>query len=179
MNAERALAAAAVLVAQATVEATMESRKHREALRTAIRAAAQQRRAEPVTWSPDHPTIIFPDSIRRLNRERCDRWHPPTGDDWTLGDWSNAFMGEAGELANVVKKLRRHQSGHATSYNTPEADELRGRFAEEVADVLLYLDLLAWKAGIEPDHLLGALRSKFNLVSRAQGWDDLTVWDGR
>jgi hypothetical protein len=119
--------------------------------------------------------IVIPDYVRALNRIRCDRWHPPTGDDWTLGDWSNAFMGEGGELANVVKKLRRHQSGHATSYNTPEVVELRERFAEEVADVLLYLDLLCWKAGVEPAALLDALIDKFDKVSLAQGWSDLTI----
>lgn len=121
----------------------------------------------------DQHGIIIPDELRPLNRRRCDRWHPPTGDDWTLGDWSNAVCGEVGELANVVKKLRRHEGGHATSYNTPEVAELRARFAEEVADVLLYLDLLAWKAGVTPAELRATLRDKFNLVSNAQGWDDL------
>lgn len=118
---------------------------------------------------------ILPEHIRTMNRLRCNRWHPPTGDDWTLGDWSNAVCGEVGELANVVKKLRRHESGHATGYNTPDVDELRAAFAEEVADVLLYLDLLTWKAGVTPDDLADALIDKFDRVSLAQGWSDLTV----
>jgi hypothetical protein len=115
-----------------------------------------------------------PLSIQVLNRVRCDRWHGPD-DDWTLGDWSNAFQGEAGELGNVVKKMRRHALGVATAYNTPELDELRARFAEEAADVRLYLDLLCWKAGVTDELLDEALIAKFNLVSRAQGWEDLTI----
>jgi NTP pyrophosphatase (non-canonical NTP hydrolase) len=127
--------------------------------------------------SDSDTNVIIPDDLRPLNQTRCDRWHPPTGDDWTLGDWGNALAGEVGELANVVKKIRRHQSGHATGYNTPELDELRSRFVEEVADVLLYLDLLVWKAGVEPEQVRDGLCDKFNLVSLAQGWSDLQ-WDG-
>ena len=121
--------------------------------------------------------IIIPDSLREINQRRCDRWHPPTGDDWTLGDWGNAFGGEAGELQNVVKKMRRHEAGASQAYNTPEVDELTEDFAEEVADVLLYLDLLCWKAGLPPDVLELWLRIKFNEVSLAQGWTDLQ-WEG-
>lgn len=118
--------------------------------------------------------VVIPSWLRELNRERCDRWHPPSNDDWTLGDWSNALAGEVGELANVVKKMRRHQSNAAVTYNTPPADELRRAFAVEVADVLLYLDLLCWKAGLEPDELAAALVGKFDAVSAMQGWGDLT-----
>lgn len=121
--------------------------------------------------------IIIPDALRAINQQRCDRWHPPTGDDWTLGDWGNAFGGEAGELQNVVKKLRRHQARASTAYNTEAVEILGQKFAEEVADVLLYLDLLAWKAGVTPEILEEALMEKFNLVSRANGWDDLQ-WGG-
>jgi NTP pyrophosphatase (non-canonical NTP hydrolase) len=94
-------------------------------------------------------------------------------DDWTLGDWGNALAGEVGELCNVVKKLRRHEAGASLAYNTPEATELYAKFEEEVADVLLYLDLLCWKVGVSPNQLLRGLRDKFNLVSRAQGWDEM------
>lgn len=121
--------------------------------------------------------IIIPASLSELNQRRCDLWHDPATDNWTLGDWGNAFGGEAGELQNVVKKLRRHQSGASTAYNTPPEDELRAKFCEEVADVLLYLDLLRVKAGFTCEELLAGLRAKFNEVSVAQGWTDL-LWDG-
>ena len=124
--------------------------------------------------TPTRPAIV-PATVQALNRIRCDRWHPPTDDDWTLGDWSNAFMGEAGELANVVKKLRRHASGAAQAYNTPSVQALRDSFAEEVADVRLYLDLLCWKAGVDDAALDEALIAKFDRVSIAQGWTDLVI----
>lgn len=44
-----------------------------------------------------------------INRRRCERWHPGFPHDpggWSGADWSNAMCGEAGEAANVVKKLR-------------------------------------------------------------------------
>lgn len=122
------------------------------------------------------PDVILPDALRQVNRIRCARWHPGyPADDWTLGDWGNAFAGEAGELCNVIKKLRRHEGGASTAYNTPELTELQEKAAEECADVLLYLDLLMWKAGVTPDVLLDALVDKFNRVSEAQDWPDLTV----
>lgn len=120
--------------------------------------------------------IIIPDQLRELSQKRCDRWHDAETDDWTLGDWGNALAGEVGELCNVVKKVRRHQAGASQAYNTPDLVKLKLSAAEECADVLLYLDLLMWKAGLTEGELLVALREKFNLVSRAQGWDDL-VWD--
>lgn len=118
---------------------------------------------------------MIPSEVRALNRERCLRWHPPETDDWTLGDWAAAMCSEAGEAAGVVKKIRRHQSGLSTRYNTPPLDVLLSKFMEEVADTLLYLDLLCWKVGVTPDELDAALVEKFNRVSRIQGWDDLTV----
>lgn len=43
------------------------------------------------------------------------------------------------------------------------------KLADELADVVLYADLLAQKAGIE---LAGAIRAKFNRVSEAQGFPE-------
>jgi len=121
--------------------------------------------------------IIFSDAIRLINQKRCDRWHN-NKEDWTLGDWGNALAGEVGELCNVVKKLRRHESKVSLEYNTPELNVLIDNFAEEVADVLLYLDLLCWKAGVKPYTLERILEQKFNEVSQAQGWPDLIIERG-
>jgi NTP pyrophosphatase (non-canonical NTP hydrolase) len=102
------------------------------------------------------------------NRERCARWHAE-GEPWTGADWSNAMCGEAGEAANVVKKLRRHETGAVQSYNTPDAAVLRSRLGEEIADTILYALLLADHYGIDvPVHLVG----KFNRVSMAQDFPE-------
>lgn len=106
--------------------------------------------------------------LRKANSSRRDRWH--TGaDDWTGADWSNAMCGEAGEAANIVKKLRRRETRVGTTYNTPEVDELLPSLVEELADVVLYADLLADKYGLD---LEAAIIQKFNSVSEAQDFPE-------
>jgi NTP pyrophosphatase (non-canonical NTP hydrolase) len=75
------------------------------------------------------------------------------GSDWSLGEWSNAVMGELGEAANIIKKVQR---GDLT------LDEARPALAKEFADVLTYLDILAYQAGV---NLSVATVSKFNEIS--------------
>ena len=77
----------------------------------------------------------------------------PDGSDWTLGEWMNAVAGEVGEAANLIKKVRR---GDKT------LDESREEIGKELADVVCYLDLVAFRAGID---LGEVVRKKFNEVS--------------
>lgn len=74
-------------------------------------------------------------------------------DEWTLNDWCTAVTGELGEAANILKKVRR---GDMT------LDEARPALSKEIADVQIYLDLLAKAAGID---LGEATINKFNEVS--------------
>lgn len=63
-------------------------------------------------------------TVTATNRTRCGRWHPGfPNDGWTGADWSNAVCGEAGEMANVVKKLRRIEFG-TPGAKDPERDVL-------------------------------------------------------
>lgn len=77
----------------------------------------------------------------------------PDGSDWSLGEWSNAVMGELGEAANLLKKIQR---GDTTLH------EARADLGDEFADVVIYLDLLAFRAGID---LGTAVQSKWNRTS--------------
>ena len=94
--------------------------------------------------------------ISRVNRQRADRWHkgfPDSEDGWTLADWSNAMCGEAGETANVVKKLRRletglRQAGQGDATNSEMRALLVAQLATEIGDTGVYLDLLATAAGL-------------------------------
>lgn len=123
--------------------------------------------------------------LRRMNVSRLARWH---GDDdgWTLADWSNAMCGEAGEAANVVKKIRRTESdlwdkqkypGDGASAHAKLADLSPGaaraalveNLANELADIICYADLLAHHAGID---LAAAVIGKFNRVSSAQDFPE-------
>lgn len=119
----------------------------------------------------EHPASVPPltfHALRVANVSRKVRWHGDA-DEWTGADWSNAMCGEAGEAANVVKKLRRHETHTGTAYNTPDTAVLLLALAEELADVVLYADLLAHKYGID---LASAVAAKFNRVSIAQDFPE-------
>jgi NTP pyrophosphatase (non-canonical NTP hydrolase) len=94
---------------------------------------------------------------------------------WTGADWSNALCGEAGEAANVVKKLRRAETAatpdaySGESVTTTDRDELIAKLGSEIADVLIYAVLLAAHYNIDVE---GQVRDKFNRVSVAQGFPE-------
>jgi NTP pyrophosphatase (non-canonical NTP hydrolase) len=81
------------------------------------------------------------------------------GSDWPLDAWSNALAGEVGEAANIIKKMRR---GDLDAMND------KSLLADELADVAIYLDLLAFRADI---NLAEAVRKKFNRKSDEVGCD--------
>ena len=83
----------------------------------------------------------------------------PDGSDWSLSDWMNAVSGEAGEAANIVKKIRRGDFS---------LDEARPLLGKELADVVTYLSILAYRAGID---LGDAVIEKLNEVSERVGSD--------
>jgi NTP pyrophosphatase (non-canonical NTP hydrolase) len=75
------------------------------------------------------------------------------GSDWSLNDWAVAATGELGESCNVLKKVRR---GDLT------LEEARPKLEQEFADVIIYMDLLAKRAGI---NLGEAVMNTFNAKS--------------
>lgn len=108
------------------------------------------------------------DALREVNAARCLRWHPPESVPWNAADWSNAMCGEAGELANVVKKIRRHETG-AVNKGDPSLHALKRMAADELADVVIYCDLLADYLQVD---LGEAVRAKFNRVSEKYGFPE-------
>lgn len=108
--------------------------------------------------------------FRVVNLERVRRWHPgfPADANWSGADWSNAMCGEAGEAANVVKKMRRWETG-ASNAGDPGQIELATDLAMELADTVTYADLLAAYYGID---LGTAVAVKFNIVSKRQGFPE-------
>lgn len=81
--------------------------------------------------------------LREANVERCSTWHKgfPNDGKWLGVDWSNAAFGELGEAANVVKKLRRIETGTKGALD-PNREMLLVQLGHEIADTLIYLDLL-------------------------------------
>lgn len=74
----------------------------------------------------------------------------PWGHDWALSQWSNAVAGEVGEACNIIKKIERGDF---------PLEQVREKLAGELADIQIYLDLLAHRAGI---NLGEATAKKFN-----------------
>jgi NTP pyrophosphatase (non-canonical NTP hydrolase) len=106
------------------------------------------------------------EEFSQINKQRCERWHPGfPNDGWTGADWSNAMCGEAGEAANVVKKLRRLETGLFNAVG-PDKDILLQKLADEIGDVVTYLDLLAHFYGL---NLAECATAKFNAVSEREG----------
>jgi NTP pyrophosphatase (non-canonical NTP hydrolase) len=81
----------------------------------------------------------------------------PDGSDWPPASWLQAVIGELGEYANLRKKVER---GDIT------AEDARGKLAAELADVVIYLDLLAFQLGIE---LGPAVMETWNAKSKQLG----------
>lgn len=102
--------------------------------------------------------------LRAANSQRVTHFRDAKGrishesiDDWTPSDWIMAVTGELGELANLLKKVRRGDF---------DQSEVQSEIADELADVAIYLDLLALRLGVRLDE---AIISKFNRVSDRVG----------
>lgn len=101
------------------------------------------------------------------NRRRCEHREGfnHTLASWSLSDWLTATMGELGEAANIAKKLNRVRDGIPGNKETEE--ELRAALKTEIADVFIYLDLLAQSQGFD---LETVVREKFDETSRKIGY---------
>jgi NTP pyrophosphatase (non-canonical NTP hydrolase) len=109
-------------------------------------------------------------SISEANLRRADRWHAKGLDDWTTLEWAGAMTGEAGEAANVAKKLRRFDMGiHGATQYKKKREELVAKLASEIAGTFMYLDLLAQKEGID---IRRAVVEEFNRVSEREGFPE-------
>ena len=104
--------------------------------------------------------------LRRTNVARCETaYHPVAA--WSPTDWACAMAGEAGEACNVVKKIRRLDSSPHIAHE--ESATLHRHAADEIADMVIYADLLAARLGID---LGEAVRRKFNATSRKVGSEE-------
>lgn len=81
----------------------------------------------------------------------------PDGSDWSPAQWLQAVTGELGEYANIRKKYERGDLNE---------EEFIKQASKELADVQIYLDILAFRLGID---LGDATRDKFNEVSLRVG----------
>lgn len=104
--------------------------------------------------------LTFSD-LRNANLTRCEESFHPL-DHWNLAEWGNACAGEVGEACNVAKKLRRLEDSEGYKATLPKADAAIEDLADELADIVIYADLWAARAGISLEE---AVRRKFDRTS--------------
>ncbi len=100
--------------------------------------------------------ILTFQELRTANVERCENSFKHSINDWSPSDWAMAATGELGELCNLLKKRLRGE------------DINQQDISHELADTVIYLDLLATRLDID---LAEAVRRKFNIVSERIGSD--------
>lgn len=110
-------------------------------------------------------TALTFDAFRRANVARCLKWHPEGIESWSASDWMTAIVGELGEAASLIKMRNRERDGLPGNKFSPTKKQI----ADELADVLTYLDLFAAMQGID---LGRAAVEKFNEVSIRVGFPD-------
>jgi NTP pyrophosphatase (non-canonical NTP hydrolase) len=93
-------------------------------------------------------------ALRSANNLRQKQWE--AGATFTIEYLGCALAGEVGEACNVIKKMARERLG-AVGSRANITD-----LAEELADAVIYVDLIARKADID---LAEAIRAKFNQTS--------------
>lgn len=99
--------------------------------------------------------------LREVSARRAIEAYPnmPNGaQEWPVEVWALAIAGEAGELAQWVK--RRLTGERAVSDLT---------IFDEIADVVIYCDLLATRMGVRLEDLV---KSKFNRTSNKIKWQE-------
>lgn len=108
-----------------------------------------------------------------MNALRARRWHGEAGVmNWSGLEWAGAMCGEAGEAANVAKKLRRVEQeleGNQASEHIIEATQLVPMLARELADTFFYMVLLAERYDI---NLEAAIINTFNKKSEEMGFPE-------
>lgn len=97
-------------------------------------------------------------TLRAANIKRAAEWNGGAKID--LAFRGNELAGETGEACNVIKKLERARLGIRGGNETLE------HLAEELADVVICVDLVAMQTGID---LGEAVRRKFNATSEKVG----------
>lgn len=121
---------------------------------------------DSINGTIENPVALTLSRIQMVNGFRAKRWHGETNN-WTVLEWAGAMCGEAGEAANVAKKLRRFEQGLTGNRESPS--ELIAKLREEIADTILYAMLLASSYSIDIEM---AVVEKFNRKSIEQGFPE-------
>ena len=109
--------------------------------------------------------------LREVNVHRCINGFGHRLEDWSPAEWLCALCGEAGEAANIAKKIIRHRDKVAGNKGEDmDLEALRLKLGRELADVVIYADLAAASQGLDLGKLV---KQTFNAKSREIGSTDL------
>lgn len=139
---------------------------YESALNSFLRACAANRPSYVRIYTADGSDVLTFSELRSANIKRLPLFKNAKGEtahsgvNWSIADWFVAVMGELGEAANIQKKIRRND------FSAIGLESAKLSLADELADVQIYLDILAHKLGVD---LGEATRNKFNLVSDRVG----------
>jgi NTP pyrophosphatase (non-canonical NTP hydrolase) len=104
--------------------------------------------------------------LNEINTQRCETSFHKLND-WSPTDWGCAVGGECGEALNKIKKLRRLEGPTnqelVKQIQTVNREELINSIGEELADIVIYTDLLASRLGLS---LENCIINKFNQDSK-------------
>ncbi len=115
------------------------------------------------------------EQLRKANVDRCnDAFHDV--DSWDINDWAVAMGGEVGEAVeafgkllsflNTAKKLKRLEDADSADYTPEKYDEMRWQLGIEIADWIIYGDLLLHRLQLKTESVIV---KKFNEVSDKRG----------
>lgn len=109
------------------------------------------------------------DRLNEVAAKRSVRWMH--GESWTGLEIAGAMCGEAGEAANVCKKLRRLEMGVSNNVSAPPLDrmELLEKLHFELGDTIGYMLMLCRYYGI---NLEQAAIDSFNKKSIEMGFPE-------
>lgn len=85
-------------------------------------------------------------ALRDGDRTRHLRYYGQGQPHWDLDDWLVAIGGEVGEALNLVKKINRARQGMRGN-DRGELETLCARLGDELADVVIYDDIIALEHG--------------------------------
>lgn len=98
------------------------------------------------------------DRFQQTNAIRGSRWHQGDLTQWSELEWAGAMCGEAGEAANVAKKIRRLSlslPNREADLTQDDSSALREKFGDEVGDTIIYGLLLLSVLGFNASEVIG------------------------
>jgi NTP pyrophosphatase (non-canonical NTP hydrolase) len=101
--------------------------------------------------------------FQAMNARRCEQAfkHYKGATEWPIQNWVLAICGEAGEAANLVKKVLRGDLS---------LDHARESLLKELADIMTYCDVAITILGGETGQVIN---DKFEEVNKRVGWIDI------